>query len=142
MKSVVFFFCRFQSIVAYEKKQSAAHVGDGYDNILQLKKKCMFPFFHGSRFPGQGALHEKCFIFKMSTKGRGSGVDLVNKMRRTGTGYLKHSWVHFDYTHRVAGWATMSCSVYDPRYLWQCVILHLNDDTCYYFILIGCYCLV
>lgn len=90
-------------------------VGDGYDNILQLKKRCMFPFFHGSRFPGQGASSEKCYLFKMSTKGRGSGVDLVNRMRRGGIGDLHDSWVHFDHTHRVDGWATMSCSVYDTR---------------------------
>lgn len=75
----------------------------------------MFPFFHGSRFPGQGKENEKCYIFKMSTKGRGSGVDLVNRMHHTGDGDLKDSWIHFDYTHRVEGWATMSCSVYDSR---------------------------
>lgn len=75
----------------------------------------MFPFFHGSRFPGQGSENEKCFIFKMSTKGRGSGVDLVNRMNIYGDGDLKNSWIHFDYTHRVDGWATMSCSVYDTR---------------------------
>ena len=51
----------------------------------------------------------------MSTKGRGSGVDLVNQMRRDGMGDLHDSWVHFDHTHRVDGWATMSCLVYDPR---------------------------
>ena len=101
--------------MAYEKKTVGAIIGDSYDHILQLKKKCMFPYFHNSRFPGQGNEEDKCFIFKMSTKGQGSGVDLVNRMNRSGEGDLKHSWVHFDHTHRVEGWATMSCSVYDPR---------------------------
>ncbi len=93
-------------------------MGDGFDNILQLQRRCVFPFFHGSRFPGQGGLKEKCYLFKMSTKGPASGVDLVNRMRRTGTGDLRNAWVHFDHTHRIDGWATMSCTVYDPR----CVI--------------------
>lgn len=75
----------------------------------------MFPYFHQSLFPGQGGPMDRCFIFKMSTRGPGSGVDLVNRMRRGGDGDLKSAWVHFDYTHRVEGWATMSCSVYDAR---------------------------
>ena len=90
-------------------------IGDGFDSILQLKKKCVFPFFHGSRFPGQGGPSDKCFLFKMSTKGPGSGVDLVNRMRQKKQGDLCAAWVHFDHTHRIDGWATMSCSVYDPR---------------------------
>ena len=110
------FFCRFKSIVAIEKRVQASIDGDGYDHILLLKRKCLFPFFHGSRFfRGQGGPNEKCYIFKMSTKGPGSGVDLVNRMRQTAEADLSAAWVHFDYTHRIEGWATMSCSVYDPR---------------------------
>ena len=90
-------------------------IGDGFDSILQLKKKCVFPFFHGSRFPGQGGPSDKCFLFKMSTKGPRSGVDLVNCMRWKKQGDLCAAWVHLDHTHRIDGWATMSCSVYDPR---------------------------
>lgn len=89
-------------------------IRDGYDQPLLLKKKCLFPFFHGSRFPGQGEPDDKCFIFKMSTKGPRSGVDIVNQMRRDGQGDLNAAWVHFDYTHRIDAWATLSCSVYDP----------------------------
>lgn len=92
-------------------------MGDGYDNILQLQRRCVFPYFHGSRFPGQVDLGEKCYLFKMSTKGPASRVDLVNCMRRTGTRDLRNAWVHFDHTHRIEGWATISCSVYDPRYV-------------------------
>ncbi len=83
---------------------------------MQLKLKCLFPYFHGSCFLGQGGPSDKCYIFKMSTKGPGSGVDLVNRMRCTREGDLSPAWVHFDFTHRIDGWATMSCSVYDPRY--------------------------
>lgn len=75
----------------------------------------MFPFFHGNRFPRQGRPLEKCFLFKISTKDPASGVDLVNRKHHTSRGDLRHAWVHFDHTHRIDGWATMSCSVYDPR---------------------------
>ena len=85
--------------------------------ILQLKKRCVFSFFHESIFPGQGGANDKCFLFKMSTKGPGSGVDLVNRMRRTGKGDLCRAWVHFDHTHCVEGWAMMSCSIKDHRHV-------------------------
>ena len=64
---------------------------------------------------GQGGAEKKCFLFKMSTKGQGSRVDLVNRMNIFGNGDLKDSWIHFDHTHQVEGWSTMSCSVYDSR---------------------------
>ena len=73
----------------------------------------MFPFFHGSRFLGQGGASEKCYLFKMSTKGHALGVDLVNCMQCTSTSDLLHAWVHFDHTHCIDGWATMSYLVYD-----------------------------
>ena len=92
-----------------------AVTGDGFDSILQLKKTCVFPFFHGSRFVGQGGPNDKCFLFKMSTKGPGSGVDLVNRMCKKKQGGLSAARVHLDHTHRIDGWSTMSCSVYDPR---------------------------
>ena len=63
----------------------------------------MFPFFHGSHFPSQGGAEEKCFLFKMSTKGQGSGVDLINRMNQFENGDLKDSWIHFDHTHQVEG---------------------------------------
>lgn len=90
-------------------------LGDGLDSLLLLKKNSMFEFFHGSRFPGQGGPDERCYVFKMSTKGPASGVDLINRMRRTGNGDLKHAWVQFDHTRRVIGWSTMACHVYDAR---------------------------
>ena len=70
----------------------------GVDALLKLKRDCTYDFFHGSRFPGQGTNNEKCFVFKMSTIGPASGLDLVNRMRRGGFGDLKNSWVQFDHT--------------------------------------------
>ena len=87
----------------------------GADAFFKLKRECTVPFFHGSRFPGQGREEDKCFVFKMSTLGPASGVDLVNRMRCTGNGDLKNAWVQFDHTRRIRDWVTMACHVYDPR---------------------------
>ena len=46
-------------------------------------------FFHGSHFLGQGTSDDRCFVFKMSTKGPTSSVDLVNRMRRDQNADLK-----------------------------------------------------
>ena len=117
-KKVKILSCRFWDIISQEKTKKGTLIGDGFDNILQLQRKFMFPFFHGSRFRGQGGADEKCYLFKMSTKGPAWGVDLVNSMRRAGTGDLRHAWVHFDHTHRIDGWSTMSCLVYDPGWVY------------------------
>ena len=51
----------------------------GYvDNILKLKKGSRYDYIHDSCFPGQGS--DLAYIFKMSTVGLGSGVDLVRRM--------------------------------------------------------------
>lgn len=110
-----YIICRFKRIVT-EEKRSLAPKGEGYDAILELKRKARYPYFHGSRFPGQGLPDERCFVFKMSIAGPASGVDLVNRMRRDGEGDLNMSWIMFDHTHRVRDWVTMACHVYDPRY--------------------------
>lgn len=93
--------------------------GQGVEScILELKRQCAYEFFHGSRFPGQCLDDtERCFVFKMSTTGPASGVDLVNRMRRTGDGDLRRSWVCFDHVRRVQGWTTMAAHVYDARFV-------------------------
>ena len=78
----------FKGIVSKERAKQGTMIGNGFDNILQLQKQCMVPFFHGSRFPGQGGVGEKCYLFKMSTKGLAFGVDLVNRMRQVRIGDL------------------------------------------------------
>ena len=67
-------------------------------------------------FPHQSTQQEqRSHVFKMSTSGPGSGVDIVERMRRSGKGDLRHSWVCFDHVKRVTdGWTTMACHVYDP----------------------------
>ena len=84
--------------------------------LLKLKNTCGYPYLHGMLFPGQSMLpNTRSHIFKMSTTGPGSGVELVNRMRQDGLGDLRHSWVCFDHVRRVVGWTTMAAHVYDPR---------------------------
>ena len=53
--------------------------GGGYvDSILKLKKGSMYDYIQDSCFPKQGS--ELAYVFKMSTVGPGSGVDLVKRM--------------------------------------------------------------
>ena len=105
---------RFRRIV-HQEKRKLMPAGEGYDSILLLQRRSRYSFFQGSRFPGQGDPDDKCYVFKMSTRGPACGVDLVNRMRRESGGDLSTSWVLFDHTHRVIGWSTMACHVYDPR---------------------------
>ena len=101
--------------MVYETKHSMGTSRSCYDEIAKLKREATYEFFHGSLFPGQGDNSEPCFVFKMSTTGIGSGVDLVNCMQQNGSGDLKTSWIHFDHTHRVEdGWVTLGCHVYNP----------------------------
>lgn len=85
----------------------------GYmDNIMDLKKKSMYDYIQDNVFPGQGA--RKVFMFKMSTKGEGSGVSLVKRMQKGGD--LGNCFLMFDHVKRVKDWTTMACHVYDPVY--------------------------
>ena len=52
----------FKGIISHEKTKQEKIIGDGYDNILMLQNRCVFPFFHESRFPGQGDPEDKCFF--------------------------------------------------------------------------------
>ena len=55
----------------------------GYvDNILKLKKGLLYDYIQDSCFPGQGS--DLVYIFKMSTIGLGSGIDLVKKIQPRG----------------------------------------------------------
>ena len=97
-----FLLFRFRRSVA-ASRDAPLKKAFGIDALLKLKRDCSYEFFHGSRFPGQGKEGEKCFVFKMSTVGPASGVDLVNRMRQDGDGDLRRAWVQFDHTRRVAG---------------------------------------
>lgn len=95
-----------------DAKQAQGITSKGFEAVLELKHKCRYPFIHSVLFPGQMNKQIPAHVFKMSTKGPGSGVDLVNRMRPGGN--LQDMWVHFDHVHRVLGWPTMSAHVYDP----------------------------
>ena len=85
----------------------------GYiDNILKLKKTSTYDYIHNSRFPGQGSSDDIVYLFKMSTVGAGSGVDLVRRMQPGGD--LELAWIMFDHVKRVVGWTSLGAHVYDP----------------------------
>ena len=111
----LYFFIGSNQLLQLRKEHKHLLLEMGMTKFYYLKENVSFLSSMGVIFPGQGGPNDKCYIFKMSTKGPGSGVDLVNRMRKTGQGDLTAAWIHFDYTHRIEGWATMSCSVYDPR---------------------------
>ena len=71
------------------RKESHIEMGQAIgemDAIIQLKKSLVFDYFESVVFLGQleFSSFKRCHLFKMSTQGPGSGVDLVNKMRPSG----------------------------------------------------------
>jgi len=61
------------------------------------------------------------FIFKMSVKGHGSGVDILKRMQSGED--LHGTWVMFDVMRRITiGWLTFSAHVYDHNYRALCTI--------------------
>jgi hypothetical protein len=64
-------------------------------------------------FPGQGS--SKVYLFKLSTKGEGNGVDLVAHMQPKGDS--QGTWLMFDHYKRVSGWIIMASHVYNPIYV-------------------------
>ena len=98
------------------REQNSIRNGGGAETqLLKLKKTCAYPYMQGMLFPSQSMLpNARSHIFKMSTAGPGSGLELVNRMRQDGLGDLRHSWVCFHHVRRVVGWTTMAAHVYDP----------------------------
>ena len=98
------------------REQNSIRNGGGAETqLLKLKKTCAYPYMQGMLFPGQSMLpNARSHIFKMSTTGPASGLELVNRMRQDGLGDLRHSWVCFDHVRKVVGWTTMAVHVYDP----------------------------
>ena len=85
--------------------------GGGYiDNILKLKKGSMYDYIQDSCFLGQDS--ELAYVFKMSTIGPGSGVDLVRRMEPSGDLVLQ--FVMFDHVKQINGWTTLGIHIYDP----------------------------
>ena len=84
--------------------------------MLQLKRSSTHDFFHSMQFPYQtNDVTIKSHVFKMSTMGPSSGVQIVERMYRMGNGDLKRAWVCFDHVKRISeGWTTMSTHVYNP----------------------------
>ena len=80
------------------------------DNILKLKKGSRYDFIQESCFRGHGS--DLAYIFKMSTIGLRSGVDLVCRMQKGGN--LQSEFIMFDHVKRVPYWTTLGAHIYDP----------------------------
>ena len=84
----------------------------GYiNNILKLKKASTYDYIHDSRFPSQGSSDDIMYLFKMSTMGARSGVDLVRRMQPGGD--LELAWIMFDHDKWVVDWTSLEAHVYD-----------------------------
>ena len=87
----------------------------GYiDNILKLKKASTYDYIHDNQFPSQGGASNIVYLFKMSTVGADSGVDLVHRMQLGGD--LQFAWIMFDHVKQVVGWTSLGAHIYDPIY--------------------------
>jgi hypothetical protein len=100
---------RFEGIANASVKNDIDKLKDANNmDILALGVNCMYDYIHDSNFPGQGGPETQCYLFKMSTHGRGSGVDIVRRMFTEGSD-LQNSWIVFDHVKRVEGWTTLAC---------------------------------
>jgi hypothetical protein len=111
----------FRSMIRSIKKYT--HTSSDLKQILELRKQTVFPFVQSVLFIDQGVGEDlRPHIFKMSTKGPGSGLDLVRRMQPGGD--LEDSWVMSDVMHRMLddNWCTMSAHVYDHFYRGLCTI--------------------
>ena len=77
-----------------EAKGSGVNGGRGIESkLLQLKKSCVYEYFHSMLFPFQNMdSNTKCHVFKMSTLGLGLGVELFERMHRIENVDLRKAW--------------------------------------------------
>lgn len=84
-------------------------------DILDIRVNTKYSFIQDNCFHGQKDETRLCYLFKMSTHRRGSGVDIVRRMS-TDKCDLHRCWVVFDHVKRIEGWTTLAAYVYDPHY--------------------------
>ncbi len=70
---LTFFSPNIKNLVSTFKHGNVRH--GPLDNILELKRDILYDYIQDNVFPSQGL--SEIYIFKMSTKGKGNGVDLV-----------------------------------------------------------------
>lgn len=91
------------------------------DFQVRYQNNINMPFHQQYILPGQGSPTDIAHIFKMTTKGEGSGVDLLRQMQPGGA--LEGTWVSFDVMKRLTmDWCTFSPHVYDHNYRALCTI--------------------
>jgi hypothetical protein len=113
--------CKFTSLLRSVRKDTDFR-GNGVFNVLEkMQKNIWFLYIQWHRIPGQGSQTDFPFVFKLSVKGPGSGVDLLRRMQPGKD--LFGTWVMFDVMHQITtDWLTFSAHVYDHNYRALCTI--------------------
>lgn len=92
-----------------------------FDSIQDMQCNIYFPYTQRFLFPIQGSKNDRPYVFKMSTKGPGLGVDILRRIKVGGP--LEGSWVSFNGMHRIySGWLTFSAHIYDHNIRALCTI--------------------
>ncbi|KAL3686246.1 hypothetical protein R1sor_004268 [Riccia sorocarpa] len=92
-------------------KRSNPPLGE-LSEIASMQQNTMYRTLQRSLFPGQADKDSRCFVLKMGAKGKGSGVDTVNRMRPGGD--LGEARVMWDVMWRIdSKWCTMGIHVYN-----------------------------
>lgn len=101
-------------------RMDSPNIGE-LDAIWRMQKNVSFPFVQRYQISGQGEPCDRPHVFKMSTKGWGCGLYLLQQMLPGGS--LEGTWVMFDVMHRIIGpWLTFSAHVHDHNYQSLCTI--------------------
>lgn len=83
--------------------------------------------FHGGWFfPNQGGPIKKCFVFKMSTIGVVSSIDLVNIMCQTSMREFRPTWLQFDHSRYYVDPVAITCCNCDSMYTLDNEQLHIS----------------
>jgi hypothetical protein len=73
---------KFMSLLRGVRKDSKEWKGNGiFDSLRRMQENVLFPYIQWHRVPGQGSETDFPYIFKMSGKGAGLGVNLIQRMR-------------------------------------------------------------
>ena len=114
------------NIILEERSRSTRAHGEWDSDFFRLKRHSTYDYIHDNSLPGQG--QEKIvYIFKMSTCGVASGVDIVKRMQPRGD--LQYEWVMYDHIKRMVGWTTMGIHIYDPEFR-KVVTIAVSDMQC------------
>jgi hypothetical protein len=113
--------CKFTSLLRSVWKDTDCRGNGVFDVLERIQKNIWFPYMQCYRVLGQGSEINFPFIFKMSLKGLGLDVDLLQRMQPGK--HLFGTWVMFNVMYQITtNWLTFSAHVYDHNYRALCTI--------------------